>query len=320
MVLHFMHHTCDTPHAEGPEMHDKFLSYFDETARQGSIRKAAAVLNMSSSSLNRKIISTENKLGIRLFDRHADGVALTEAGIVVLEHCRNTLFDYQRIVSIVEDIRDMRTGHIDIATLDSIALSVLPDVLNAFKTSYPEVGFTIQTTEPHEIMQAVADGTADIGLSFSNDLHPDVRCQAEKSTPIGAIMAHDHPLAERDLLEIDDLVPYQMIRAYDSQLHRSFVSEAVATLGVQLSTQVSTNSLPLAKAMVLKGRGIGVYSKIGFIDEIEDGRLRYVAINSPVLRGLRIGVLISSRTGLLPVQHLLTRALSKSLRSLRLDS
>jgi DNA-binding transcriptional LysR family regulator len=301
-------------------MHDKFLNYFDETARQGSIRKAAAVLNMSSSSLNRKIIRTENRLGIRLFDRHADGVTLTEAGVVVLEHCRNTLFDYQRIVNMVEDIRDMRTGHIHIMTLDSIALSVLPEVLDDFQDAYPQVAYTIQTAEPHDVMQAVAEETADIGLSFSNDLHPDVRCQAEKSTPIGAIMANDHPLAERDLIEVGDLAPYQLIRSYDSQSHRSFVNDAVASVGVQLSTQLSTNSLPLAKAMIRNGRGIGVYSKIGFVDEIEDGQLRYAALNSPLLRELRIGVLTSARTGLLPVQHLLARALSKSLRSLRLDS
>lgn len=278
------------------------------------------MLNLSSSSLNRKIINVENELGIRLFDRHADGVTITEVGAVVLEHCRNTLFDYQRIIHLVDDVRDMRIGHISIATLDSIALSVLPEVVETFKTSYPEISYTIQTEEPHNVMLAVAEGKADVGVSFSNDLHPDVRCQAEKSTPIGAIVAHDHPLAERDLLEISDLVPYALIRSYDSQSHRSVVNEAVTSLGVQLSTQMSTNSLPLAKAFILKGSGIGIYSKIGFIDEIEDGRLRYVALNSPLLRQLRIGVLISARTGLLPVQHLLVRALSKSLRSLRLDS
>lgn len=278
------------------------------------------MLNLSSSSLNRKIINIENELGIRLFDRHADGVTITEVGAVVLEHCRNTLFDYQRIIHLVDDVRDMRSGHISIATLDSIALSVLPEVIETFKTSYPEISYTIQTEEPHNVMLAVAEGKADVGVSFSNDLHPDVRCQAEKSTPIGAIVAHDHPLAERDLLEISDLVPYPLIRSYDSQSHRSFVNEAVTSLGVQLSTQMSTNSLPLAKAFILKGSGIGIYSKIGFIDEIEDGRLRYVVLNSPLLRQLRIGVLISARTGLLPVQHLLVRALSKSLRSLRLDS
>jgi DNA-binding transcriptional LysR family regulator len=133
-------------------------------------------------------------------------------------------------------------------------------------------------------------------------------------------MAMDHPLAERDLLEVGDLAPFQLIRSYDSQSHRSFVNETAANLGVQMSTLMSTNSLPLAKSMILSGHGVGIYSKIGFLEEIEDGRLRYVGLDSPVLRDLRIGVLISARTGLLPVQHLLARALAKSLRGLRLDS
>jgi len=166
----------------------------------------------------------------------------------------------------------------------------------------------------------MAEAAADIGLSFSNELHPDVRCQSEKATPIGAVMAHDHPLAERDMLEFADLVNYQLIRSYDSFSHRSFVNDAMAGLGFTLSTQIFTNALPLAKSMIMNGNGVGLYSKIGFIDEIEAARLCYVALSSPILKELRIGVLISSRSGLLPVQHLLSRALSRSLRALRLDS
>lgn len=301
-------------------MHDKFLNYFDETARQGSIRKAAAVLNMSSSSLNRKIISIENRLGVKLFDRNADGVELTAAGAVVLEHCRNTLIDYQRILTTVGDIRDMRTGHVDIAALDSVALSVLPDVLSKFSDDYPQITFTVQTAQPHEIMQMVADGSVDIGISFSNELHPDVRCQSEKATPIGAIMTPNHPLAERDSLKFEDLLNHQLIRSYDSFSHRSIVNDAISELGLTLPTQVFTNALPLAKSMILNGSGIGLYSKIGFIDEIEAELLRYLALSSPMLQTLRIGVLISARSTLSPVQHLLSRALSRSLRALRLDS
>lgn len=301
-------------------MHDKFLNYFDETARQGSIRKAAAVLNMSSSSLNRKIISTENRLGVRLFDRNADGVELTAAGAVVLEHCRTTLVDYQRILNVVSDIRDMRSGHVDIATLDSIALTVLPDVLMRFSADYPQISYTVQTAQPHEVMQMVADGEATIGISFSNGLHPNVRCQAEKSTPIGAIVPNDHPLSEREMLEMADLRNYPLVRSYDSFTYRSFVNEAIGDHGPALTTHLYTNALPLAKAMILNGNGLGLYSKIGFLDEIDAGRLRYVPLDSPVLKELRIGVLISARSALLPVQHLLSRTLSKSLRSLRLDS
>ena len=67
-------------------MHDKLLIYLDEVARQGSIRKAAAVLNVASSSVNRKIISAEQDLGTRLFERIASGVELTDAGAILLEH------------------------------------------------------------------------------------------------------------------------------------------------------------------------------------------------------------------------------------------
>ncbi len=301
-------------------MHDKFLTYFDETARQGSIRKAAAVLNMSSSSLNRKIISTENRLGVRFFDRHADGVELTAAGAVVLEHCRNTLMDYQRILGAVSDIRDMRTGHVDIATLDSVALTILPDALKQFNADYPEITYTIQTAQPDEVMQMVADGDADIGLSFSNDLHPSVRSQAEKSTPIGAIMEPGHPLAERDVIEPHDLGNYQMIRSYDAFAHRSIVNDVMTELGLSLPTQIFTNSLPLAKSMITGSNSVGLYSKIGFLREIETNSLRYLPVNSPILKELRIGVLISSRSSLPPVQHGLSRRLAKALRGLRLDS
>ena len=91
-------------------MHDKFLTYLDEVARHGSIRKAAVILNVASSSVNRKIISIEESLGTRLFDRHADGVELTEAGAILLEHCRKTMFDYQKILTQIDDISELRSG------------------------------------------------------------------------------------------------------------------------------------------------------------------------------------------------------------------
>ena len=301
-------------------MHDKFLTYFDEVARHGSIRKAAAHLNVSSSSVNRKIISIEERLGIKLFDRHADGVEVTSAGAVVLEHCRKTIFDYRKILSTVDDIRELRAGHINIAALDSVAIGVLPEALEKFSGTYPEISFVVQTAQPNEVIQGVAEGEIDIGISFCNDLLPGVRIHTEKATPIGAIMRPDHPLAERDTLEINDLSNFRLIRSYDGTSERSLWSEAMEKTGIAISTQTNTNSLPLARAMIKRSQSVGIYTKIGFLEEIDMGLLHYIALQSPVLSGLRIGILISSRTSLTPANHLLCRSLSKALRALRLDS
>jgi DNA-binding transcriptional LysR family regulator len=211
---------------ESTMMHDKFLIYLDEVARQGSIRKAAAVLNVASSSVNRKIISIENSLGVRLFDRHADGVELTDAGAVLLEHCRKTIFDYQKILTQIEDISELRSGHINIATLDSVAHSVLPKVLDQFSQNHPDITYTILTSHPEEVMMGVANGDVNIGISFCNDLLPGVRIHSEKATPIGAILRPDHPLAERDALEVEDLAPFQVVRSFDGRARQSLLQNA----------------------------------------------------------------------------------------------
>ncbi len=61
-------------------MHSSFLRYLDEVARQGSIRKAANVLNVSSTSVNRKILVIEDQLGVKLFERSPAGVVLMACG------------------------------------------------------------------------------------------------------------------------------------------------------------------------------------------------------------------------------------------------
>ncbi|MDA8747118.1 LysR family transcriptional regulator [Litoreibacter sp.] len=301
-------------------MHDKFLTYLDEVARQGSIRKAAVVLNVASSSVNRKIISIEDSLGVRLFDRHADGVELTDAGAVLLEHCRKTIFDYQKILTQIEDISELRSGHIHIATLDSAAHNVLPKVLDQFSQNHPDITYTIQTAQPDEVMMGVADGEVNIGISFCNDLLPGVRVHSEKATPIGAILRPDHPMAERDALEVEDLAAFQVVRSFDGRARQSLLNDAIAQAHAELPSQLITNSLPLARALVLKNHGIGIYSKIGFLDEIEQGQLRYITILSPVLKDLKIGILTSSRSHPTPATHLMCRSLSKALKALRLDS
>ena len=158
-------------------MHDKFLAYFDAVAQHGSIRKAAAHLNVSSSSVNRKIIGAEERFGVRLFDRHAEGVELTAAGAVVLEHCRRTLFDYRKTMAVMDDIRELRTGHIDIATLDSVALSILPDLLERFSTAYPQISFTIRMAEPSNVADSVVEGAFAVldGADLVREVRDDMR-------------------------------------------------------------------------------------------------------------------------------------------------
>ena len=70
-------------------LHSTLLAQIDEVARRGSIRAAADVLNVSASSINRRIIQLEEEIGTPLFIRHSGGMKVTAAGEVVPSFVRS---------------------------------------------------------------------------------------------------------------------------------------------------------------------------------------------------------------------------------------
>jgi len=301
-------------------MHSIFLRYFDEVARQGSIRKAAAVLNVSSTSVNRKINSTEERLGVRLFDRTPDGVELTSIGNIVLEHCRRTLHDYERTKVLIDEMRDLRTGHIDIDMIDSIAFGIMPRAIETFGKTYPEISIAVKVSPPTDVMEAVARGATNVGIGFTHDLHPNVRVVSEKAAPIGIILRPDHPLAERASVTIEDIVGFRLVRTIDARGRNSLVDQVISTLASPLTTHVFTDNLFIAKQMILAGTGIGLYTKIGFIDEVEQGLLKFIPLMEKPLSDVRIGILISATASIDPAKRLICDIVERSLKPIQLVS
>lgn len=301
-------------------MHSIFLKYFDEVARQKSIRKAALVLNVSSTSVNRKILSVEDRLGVQLFDRSPEGVELTAVGSILLEHCRKVLHDYERARILIDDMRDLRTGHINIHTIDSIAVGCLPRAINEFSKVYPDISIAVATAQPEDVMQAVADGQADIGVAFTLSDHPGVRVLSEKSAPFGVLMRPDHPLAGRSGVTVEDISHYRLVRTIDARGGKSFIDQAIATLVSPLSTHIFTNTLFLAKQMILANQGIGLYTKIGFYDEVEAGDLEFVPLVQDKLANIRIGIVVSGAVAIDPAKRLMCDTLARDMTRMRLDS
>ena len=78
-------------------LHSRKLLYINEIVRCGSIRKAAARLNVASSAVNRQILAFEEELGAPIFERLPKGLRLTAAGELCVEHIRDVLKNYERL-------------------------------------------------------------------------------------------------------------------------------------------------------------------------------------------------------------------------------
>lgn len=297
-------------------MHSSFLRYLDEVAKQGSIRKAAAVLNVTSTSVNRNILNTEERLGIKLFDRSSGGVELTAAGKIVLEHCRRTLYEFAKVQAEIDDIRDLRIGHLSIQTVDSVTFSVLPRILDRFSDKFPGISLSVTAATPDDITTAVVAGEADIGITFTKDLRPELRVLSEKAAPFGIIVRPDHPLAERINVSVNDLLGYTLVRTIDARGRHSILDQEIESMTVAMSTQLFTNALTIAKQAIQTNRFIGIYTKIGFIEEIEAGAVKFVPLAVKALSEYKIGAIISASVGITPAKHLFLNAVDQTFRAL----
>lgn len=292
-------------------MHAVALRYLQEVAHCGSIRKAAQALNVASSAVNRQVLKLERDLGTKLFDRMTGGVQLTPAGEILLRHVRDTLQSYDRAVAGMDGLRGLRSGHVRIATLDSLMLHVLPDVLGGFATRYPAVTLSVAAEAPAEVLRQVQAGEADIGLTFAAATGTALSEVASIAAPIGAVMSAQHPLAGRAVLGFDELLSHPAVVQQSTLPPSVSAGPGYAEFRGRIKPRFVSNDIGFVKRMLLRGLGVGFYTRLAFQEEIGTGALVWVPLDSPGLAALRVGLFVPTHRTLTPACHALVNAIAQ---------
>src|ERR1700752_2471666 len=146
--------------------HLRFLRYVDEVARAGSIRRAAELLHVTASAVNRRVMDLEEELGAPLFERRPRGVQLTAAGELFVRYIREQSGDVERMKSQIEDLKGLRRGTVRIACSQALALEFLPREVAAFRKQFSSVSFDVKVLDHEKAMVALADYDVDLLLVF----------------------------------------------------------------------------------------------------------------------------------------------------------
>jgi DNA-binding transcriptional LysR family regulator len=294
-------------------MHAVALFYFREVARLGSIRKAATSLNVAASALNRQIINLELRLGTPLFDRLPGGMRLTVAGDLLLRHVVDTLHDFDRMRVAIDDLKAARSGHVAIAALDSLLVDFLPRAIDRFRVDFPAVTYTVMAAQPPDVPPMVAAGEIDMGFTFVGQIPHSVRYMTEISAPIGVVMRADHPLANKLAVDFDEVSRYPVLTQSGPLPRGADVDAAFATFKGQLKPKLQSNSIQMLKLAIILNMGVSLFTRLGFLHEIEQGDLAWRPLNSPGINTLRIGLVVSAQRDLSPPAEQFARRLADDL-------
>ncbi|PTQ12082.1 LysR family transcriptional regulator [Sphingomonas oleivorans] len=253
--------------------------YFDEVARQGSIRRASEMLRIAPSAIDRQILQLEQHFGAPLFERTSRGLRMTTAGEMLAAALRNWRRDLKHVSEQIDDLTGLRRGEVSVALIEGAA-ELLKRGIASFHQDYPHIVFRLQTGGAEAVLRHVMAGECDIGLTANAPQTRELRIERTLLYRLGLIVLPDHPLARRSEIGLVDCAGLPLIVPDASVSLRGVLDKAWArTVGGKMRHFIEASGITMVKSLVASGVGAGIVSALDVMDEVAEGQLAFVPLS-----------------------------------------
>ena len=161
-------------------------------AREGSIRKAAELLTISPSALNRSVLSFEQELGTEIFERLPGGVRLSVAGELLFRHTDEHLSRMDDYLSLISEMKGGGAGTLRLSVSGDLAETLLPDLLARFRRTHPGIEILVDSAEGPDLLVA---RRVDLALVTWPQTEPGVEVILSHPAHVIGRVASAHPQA-----------------------------------------------------------------------------------------------------------------------------
>ena len=225
---------------------------------------AAEQLGIAQPHVSRRIKQLEDDLGVALVLRNRRNVKLTEAGRVFLAEARRMLADAERARERTKEGALGRRGHLDLGLIASAMLGVLPAILHAFRSRYPDVSLAIREFEIAGLFEALSAGAIDVGF-----VHPPLRTPAAlgqialERDPLVAVLPVSHRLAGAKSIALADLAddPWIMFPRDNSTAIYDRIMAICERVGFLPKVVQEAGPVPTRLGLVASGFGVQLVHK-----------------------------------------------------------
>ena len=193
-------------------MEIRVLRYFLAVAREESITRAAELLHLTQPTLSRQISQMEEELGVKLFDRGARKIVLTNEGLLLRRRAEEILELVDKTEKELTEQDERIEGTVSLGCGDLASVELLPPLFRAFRARYPAVRFDLYTGTADHIQDRMDRGLTDIGLLMepvSVEKYEYIRLARQEQWWV--VMHPDAPLARLARVTPQDLAGQPLI-------------------------------------------------------------------------------------------------------------
>ncbi len=171
-------------------------------AERESFTKTAQINDVTKSAVSQQITSLERLFKSLLVERSKKKFRLTREGQVLYDYSKQVIATYDALHSKLQEIKDIISGTVRVATIYSIGLHDLPPYLKKFLKAYPTVNVHVEYRRANQVYEDVMSNVVDLGLVAYPTKDNKLEVFPLRKDPLVLICHPQHPLARNKRIRL----------------------------------------------------------------------------------------------------------------------
>jgi DNA-binding transcriptional LysR family regulator len=260
---------------------------FRDLVESQSFSKAAQMNHITQSAVSQQIRSIEERFHIPLIERSSKRFALTREGELLYSTSKEIISSYDTLQNQFNEMRNIVSGNIRIATVYSIGLHELPPYIKHFLKEFPNVNVHVEYRRSNQVYDEVQSGTCDLGLVAFPSNKKNLKVESFKKDRLVLICAPSHELSSRKEVTLDVLSEEKFIGFEPDIPTRRAVDKMFREAGIDPKPVMEFDNIETVKRAVEIDAGISIVPRATVEQEIKSNTLKAIEFkNKPYHRPL----------------------------------
>jgi len=252
----------------------RHLETFSRVAELKSFSKAANDLFLTQPTVSGHILSLEQSLSLRLFDRTGKGIRLTKAGEVFLKYASKILSFRKDLLNALSEFSQGIRGELSLGASTIPGEYLLPKLMGHFKKDHPHFIISLKIADTKEIVQYVLQDNIELGIIGAKLDHSSLHYEKFEEDEIIIVAPSDHPLIRKRRVTLEELLNELWIIREEGSGTQIAVEKALRKKGKslkQFNVAMEMGSTSSVKEGVKAKLGLAFISRRAAEEELNQG-------------------------------------------------
>ena len=244
------------------------LKVFCDLAETESFTKAAQINGVTQSAVSQQISALERQFKAMLIERSKKKFRLTREGEILYDYSKRITQVYEELQNKFQEVRDIVSGTIRVATIYSIGLHDLPPYMKKFLKGFPTVKIHVEYRRANQVYDDVLGNVVDLGLVAYPNKDPRLEVVPLRKDRMVLVCHPQHPFAKLKTVPLGSLNRQKFIGFEPDIPTRKAIDRIFKEHNVVVQTVMEFDNVETVKRAVEIDAGISILPQTTIAQEV----------------------------------------------------